>query len=68
MGSFLNLKFFLEGEAESIAAAGQVVRVLPTEEALYDVGIRFLALSPEGLTRLRGFLTTAWGVGDKDGC
>jgi len=55
-GSYLNLKFILEGDEESIVTPGQIVRIQTTEEGLYEVGIRFLDLPEESHRRLQRFL------------
>jgi uncharacterized protein (TIGR02266 family) len=55
-GSYLNLKFFLEGDEGSIVTPGQIVRVQATEEGSYEVGIRFLDLPEEAHGRLQRFL------------
>ncbi|SRR5437867_5846012 len=55
-GSYLNLKFFLEGDEGSIVTPGQIVRIQTTEDGLYEVGIRFLSLPEESHRRLQRFL------------
>ena len=55
-GSYVNLKFFLEADEESIVTPAQIVRVQATDEGLYEVGIRFLALPEESHRRLQRFL------------
>jgi len=54
-GFCVNLRFSL-GEEAPVTALGEIVRVMPTEEGDYDVGIRFVGLPAETRTRLAEFL------------
>lgn len=56
-GFCVSVRFSLDA-SPPIATLGRVVRVIPTEEGDYDMGIRFIGLPAEARTRLEEFLET----------
>ena len=51
-GYFVNLKFYPDGKRHPILAPGKILRIAPTEEGEYDVGVQFLALPRESVERI----------------
>ena len=52
VGYFVSLKFYPDGIQRAVLAPGKILRVAPTEEGEYDVGVQFLTLPRESVERI----------------
>jgi len=52
VGYFVSLKFYPDATRRPILAPGKILRVVPTEEGEYDVGVQFLTLPRESVERI----------------